>query len=67
MTMNAHEVAKVLGISERSVWTYTKKGLIPSFHLGNRVLYSVKAIQELIEKRELGKLRVSYGNVAIAV
>ena len=37
--VNAREAARLLGISERSLWTLTKRGEVPHVRIGARLLY----------------------------
>ena len=51
--LSVKETAKVLGVSERTVWTITApRGRLVSCRLGQRVLYSVRAIEKFIEQQE---------------
>ena len=49
------DAAKMLGISERTLWALTKNGLIPHRRVGKRILYSVEALKAFVageEKKE---------------
>jgi excisionase family DNA binding protein len=48
------EAAKMLAISERSLATWTKAGLIPVVRIGKSVRYRLAALQEFVEKTEKG-------------
>ena len=51
--LSVKETAHILGVSERTVWTMTApRGKLVSCRLGNRVLYSIKAIEKFIEQQE---------------
>jgi excisionase family DNA binding protein len=39
------QCAKVIGISERTLWTLTKAGKIPHKQIGNRTYYPIDAIK----------------------
>lgn len=59
LLLSARDAAKALSISERTLWTLTHRGTVPCIKFGARTLYSVKALQELIdgiiaEKKEGG-------------
>ncbi|MCA9281104.1 MAG: helix-turn-helix domain-containing protein [Phycisphaeraceae bacterium] len=54
LTVNRREAARMLGISERLLWTLTNAGEVPHIRLGARVLYPVKALNEWIEERTSG-------------
>lgn len=45
------EAAGVLSISERSLWTLTKSGEIPSVRIGRSVRYSVAALEAWIASK----------------
>ena len=48
LLLNPRDAAKALGISERSLATYTKSGLLPVVRIGCSVRYSVEALREWI-------------------
>lgn len=48
LTVNAVEAAEMLGISERTLWKWTREKRIPSVKVGRRVLYSVEALRRFI-------------------
>jgi len=51
--LSVKETAKILGVSERTVWAVTvPRGKLVSCKIGNRVLYSQKAIERFIESQE---------------
>ena len=51
--LSVKETAKILGVSERTVWAVTApRGKLVSCKVGCRVLYSVKAIEKFIEQQE---------------
>jgi excisionase family DNA binding protein len=45
LTVSRAEAARMLGISERLLWTWTKSGLIPHVRIGTRVLYPVEQLR----------------------
>ena len=51
LTMRPKEVAKALSLSERKLWEITNRGLIPHFHVGKAVMYSVNEIHQWIEEQ----------------
>lgn len=56
LLLSASEAAKKLGISEKTLWSYTiragnSKGTIPSVRIGSRVLYSVVALADWIAQQ----------------
>jgi excisionase family DNA binding protein len=48
--MRAREAAKALGISERLLWAWTNRGLIPHIRLGKAILYPVDSIRAWLQK-----------------
>jgi excisionase family DNA binding protein len=49
---NAREAARIIGISERTLWGLTKRGQIRCFRVGRSVLYSLDAIRDFIQVQE---------------
>ena len=55
LLLDAHETARALSISERTLWGLTnKKGGIPSVRLGRRVLYCPRALRDWIDGQANG-------------
>jgi predicted DNA-binding transcriptional regulator AlpA len=53
LTLDAEELAQALGVSERSVWSWTSVGdLPPPVKLGGRKLWRVEAVKKALEDRE---------------
>jgi excisionase family DNA binding protein len=50
----ARDAARRLAISERTLFTQTKAGTLPSVRIGGRVLYSVVALERWIAERTEG-------------
>jgi len=50
LTLSPKELAKMLGVSEKTLWTRTQEGCLPVIRLGRRVLYPVNEIEEWIKK-----------------
>lgn len=44
LLMTPRDAAKALAISERTLWTLTREGRIPSLKLGRLVRYNVEAL-----------------------
>ena len=51
--VDAKTAAKLLHITTRTLYTWEQKGLIKPSHLGRKKLYSVREINEIIEKNRL--------------
>ncbi|QDU37631.1 Helix-turn-helix domain protein [Maioricimonas rarisocia] len=55
LTLRPREAAKLLGISERTLWSLTQpRGPIPSVKLGRRVAYPVDLLREWLLKAAKG-------------
>jgi len=52
LAVGAREAARALSISERTLWSITRSGEIPSFRAGKRVLYKVADLEAWIEGRK---------------
>ena len=51
--LSVKETAKLLGISERSLWNMTvPRGTLVCCKIGSRVMYSLNAIERFIEQQE---------------
>jgi excisionase family DNA binding protein len=59
LLLDAHEAARALRLSERTLWARTKAGEIPHVRIGRRVLYSPAALE-----RWLAGLRIGPGAAA---
>ena len=46
------EAAVYLGLSPKTIWTYTRRGLLPSVRLGGLVKYHKRALDETLAKLE---------------
>jgi len=53
LTYSVKEASECLGICERSLWTLTKQGKIPSIKIGKRVLYSREMLRKFVEGETL--------------
>ena len=53
MLMNVRQVAKALGVSERSVWRWSATGILPpGIRIGKSVRWSEESIRQWVAKRE---------------
>lgn len=48
LAVNTTEAARMLGVSERTLWKWTKEKRIPSVKIERRVLYSVEALRRFV-------------------
>lgn len=49
--MNIKEAARYLRISERTVYKYVKKGLLPGRMIGNKLRFSRAALQKFLGEK----------------
>ena len=54
LSVRPHEAAKILSISERTLFTWTKKEGLPSIKVGRIILYSIPEIARWLELRKKG-------------
>jgi excisionase family DNA binding protein len=54
LLLNGRQAAKALGISERTLATYTKSGLLPVVRIGRSVRYSPDDLRQWIKKSTVG-------------
>jgi hypothetical protein len=50
LTMRLCKAAASLGISERLLWEWAHKGMVPHFQLGKAVLYPVDSFEEWLKQ-----------------
>jgi excisionase family DNA binding protein len=46
LALRAREAAEILSVSERTLWTWTRAGVVPCKKVGGVVLYSVADLQK---------------------
>ena len=51
LLLDAHETARALSVSQRTLWGLTNRGEIPCVRIGRRVLYDPRALQSWIERQ----------------
>ena len=49
LLLTARESARMLSVSERTLWSLTNDGAIPAVRIGRRVLYSPEDLEGFIE------------------
>lgn len=54
LSLRARDAARLLGISQRSLWTITKRGDIPHVRIGRTVTYPVDGLRDWLKKRSKG-------------
>jgi excisionase family DNA binding protein len=50
LALRTRAAAKALGISERLLWEWTNRGLIPHIRLGKAILYPVDSLREWLKR-----------------
>jgi excisionase family DNA binding protein len=50
LLVDAHEAARLLGISERTLWTLTQRGEVRCKKIGRRTLYLREALEEFAKR-----------------
>jgi excisionase family DNA binding protein len=48
--LNREEAAIYLGLSPKTIWTHTRRGLLPHARIGGLIKYSKQALQEMMAK-----------------
>ena len=51
LAMRPREAAASLSISERTLWTLTKRGEIPHVRIGRSILYSMDALRTWLDEK----------------
>lgn len=51
LALRSRDAAKSLGISERLLWEWTHRGLIPHVRLGKVLLYPTDGLREFLRER----------------
>jgi excisionase family DNA binding protein len=51
LAMRPREAAKAIGISERTLWSWTHNNEIPHIRMGKAILYPVDALRRWLESR----------------
>jgi excisionase family DNA binding protein len=51
LAMRPREAAKAIGVSERTLWTWTHNNEIPHVRMGKAILYPVDALRRWLEAR----------------
>ena len=51
LSMRPREAALALGISERLLWDWTRRGLVPHVRIGGVVVYPTDALRDWLRKQ----------------
>jgi len=51
LAMRPREAAKALGISERLLWDWTNRGMVPHIRVGKAILYPVDALRRWLDEQ----------------
>lgn len=51
LAMRPREAAKALGISERLLWEWTDRGVVPHVRMGKAILYPVDTLREWLGRQ----------------
>jgi excisionase family DNA binding protein len=51
LALRPREAAKALGISERTLWEWTKNGSVPHFRRGKTILYPVGRLRRWLDEQ----------------
>lgn len=50
LAMRPREAAKALGVSERLLWEWTDRGVVPHIRLGKAILYPVDSLRDWLRQ-----------------
>jgi predicted DNA-binding transcriptional regulator AlpA len=51
LSMRPREAALALGISERLLWDWTRRGLVPHVRIGGVVIYPADSLREWLQRQ----------------
>ena len=51
LAMRPREAAKALGISERLLWEWTNRGVVPHVRMGKVILYPVDSLRDWLQRQ----------------
>ena len=55
LALAPRDAARALGVSERTLWTYTRLHGVPHVRLGRRILYPVRELADWLASRATRK------------
>jgi excisionase family DNA binding protein len=61
LAMRPREAAAALGVSERTLWTWTNEGTIPHVRRGKTIMYPVSALTRWLDEQATAKATVEGG------
>ena len=62
LALRPREAAAALGVSERTLWTWTREGTIPHVRRGKTVLYPVDVLRDWLDEQAKGKVPAAPGS-----
>ncbi len=51
LALRPRDACKALGVSQRTLWTWTRRGLVPYIRVGRCVLYPTSALQDWLSQQ----------------
>jgi excisionase family DNA binding protein len=57
LSLRARDAARLLGLSERALWSLTNRGEIPCVRIGRAILYPVDSVREWLAQRARASVR----------
>jgi excisionase family DNA binding protein len=51
LALRPREAAKALGISERLLWEWTDRGIVPCVRMGKAILYPVDSLRDWLKRQ----------------
>jgi excisionase family DNA binding protein len=51
LALRPREAAKALGVSERTLWTWTDEGQVPFVRIGKSILYPVDSLRRWLDEQ----------------
>lgn len=51
LSLRPREAAEAIGVSERTLWTWTKEGIVPHVKIGGTVLYPIAELRGWLSRK----------------
>jgi excisionase family DNA binding protein len=64
LAMRPREAAKALGVSERLLWEWTNRGIVPHVRLGKAILYPVDSLREWLNREAKQRVENDDGEIS---